>query len=111
MITKALRHELENTKVGTIVGISGHPMSGLWMLQLDTDLVHIGSGYGVRSLAACFGATEGTGDLLKKIKGKKIAYSTDAFNVLEGFTPYEEWLQALAQQGITEEQALKICGQ
>jgi len=83
---------MTDTKVGVIAGISGHPMSGLWELHFeDGTSVHIESGYGVRSLAACFGATEGTGDLSEKIKCQKIVYSVDAFGVLEGFTPIDEW--------------------
>jgi hypothetical protein len=92
-----------NTKVGTILGISGHPMSGLWTLHLDSGSALIESGYGVRILAACFGATEGTGDLLDKIRGKKIAYRVDAFGVLEGFTPYDEFLEVLKEHGLSEE--------
>lgn len=73
---------------GTIASIGGHPMSGLWTLQFDDgSLVHIESGYGVRALASCFGATEGAGDLLEKIIGKEIYYSVDAFGVLEGSRP------------------------
>lgn len=76
---------------GTIAGLSGHPMSGLWTLHFEEGgSVHIGSGYGVRTLSACFGASEGSGDLLEKIVGKEIFYSTDAFGVLEAFTPVEE---------------------
>ena len=93
-----LKKELKRTKLGTILNISGHPMSGLWALQLDTGICHIQSGYGVRALAAAFGATEGTGDLLQKIRGQQIAYSVDEFGVLEGFTPAEEFFSSLEQE-------------
>jgi len=81
----------ENICKGTIAGISGHPMSGLWNLHFeDGSFVFIESGFGVRQLSNCFGAREGSGDLLSKIKGKTIYYSKDAFNVFGGFTPEEE---------------------
>jgi len=81
----------ETMRKWTIAGIGGHPMSGLWTLQFeDGSSAHIESGYGVRALASCFGATEGTGDLLMKIRGKEIYYSVDAFGVLEAFTPVDE---------------------
>ncbi|MAH48582.1 hypothetical protein CMI37_22345 [Candidatus Pacearchaeota archaeon] len=83
---------------GTITGISGQAMSGLWMLHLDSGNVHIESGCGVRNLASAFGATEGSGDLQEKIEGKEIFYSTDAFNVLEGFTPVEDASPELVEQ-------------
>lgn len=76
-----------------ISSITGHPMSGLWTLLFESGAhAHIESGYGVRQLAACFGATEGSGDLLEKIAGQEIVYSLDDFGVLEGFTPIAEWL-------------------
>jgi len=84
---------LGTTHVGTIAGINGHPMSGLWMLTFeDGTVVHIASGFGVRSLAACFGAREGSGDLMEKIQGQKIVYTADPFNVMEMFTLYDEWV-------------------
>ena len=80
------------TKQGIIKGLTGHPMSGLWQLRFeDGHVAHIESGFGVRQLASCFGATEGTGDLLEKIVGQEIVYSVDEFGVLEGFAPIEEW--------------------
>jgi len=78
---------MDRMKFGTISGLSGHPMSGLWMLEFeDTNPVFIESGYGVRTLAQAFGATEGKGDLLEKIKGKRIRFTCDAFGILEGFS-------------------------
>lgn len=93
------------TRKARIEGISGHPMSGLWHLSMDNgDTVHIESGYGVRQLASCFGATEGEGDLLKKIQGQEIVYSVDEFGALEGFTPFEEWQgPMIPEEGIFEE--------
>ena len=83
------------TRRGTIAGLSGNPMSGLWMLAMNTDFggetVFIESGYGVRNLAACFGATEGTGDLMEKIVGQDLVYSVDEMGVLYAFTPADEW--------------------
>ena len=80
------------TRIGTIAGISGHPMSGLWQLQFeDGEMVHIESGYGVRLLANVFDAREGSGDLLDKIIGQKIVYSLDFMGVMEDFTPIDEW--------------------
>jgi hypothetical protein len=74
----------------TIAGLSGHPMSGLWMLEFeDAPPVYIGSGYGVRQLAACFGATEGSGDILEKIKGKRIRFTRDFIGEIEGFSPVD----------------------
>lgn len=75
---------------GTILRIAGHPMSGLCQLQLDSEIVHIESGYGVRHLASCFGATEGSGDLMEKIEGQVIWYSTDFMGVLESFIPDDQ---------------------
>lgn len=83
----------QTTKRATIAGMSrGAMMSGLWTLHFeDGTSVHLESGFGVRQLAACFGAHEGTGDLQEKIKGQEIVYTEDAFGILEGFTPAEEW--------------------
>jgi len=80
-------------KKGTIVTLTGHPMSGLWTLVFsDGTSVHIESGHGVRGLAAAFGAREGTGDLMEKITGQEIYYTTDemGLGILEGFTPVED---------------------
>jgi hypothetical protein len=67
-------------------------MSGLWMLAFQSGrIAHIESGYGVRQLAACFGASEGSGDLSERITGQDIYWSTDEFGVFAGFTPAEEW--------------------
>jgi len=90
----------------TIAGISGHPMSGLWQLIFtDGYTCFIESGYGVRNLAACFGATEGTGDLQEKIEGQEIVFSVDGLNVLEGFTPADDWEgPEIPEEGIEEEE-------
>ena len=88
---------------GTIIRISGHPMSGLWHLNISGRIVHIESGYGVRNLAYCFGATEGTGDLQEKIIGQEIVYTVDDFGVLEGFTPIGDWEgDEIPEEGIEE---------
>ena len=75
---------------GTISGLSGHPMSGLWTLHFEEGPpAFIESGYGVRALADCFGATEFSGDLMEKIKGQRIVYVTDFLGVMEWFAPDE----------------------
>ena len=80
------------THIGTIDTVMGHPMSGMWTLTFtDGPVVHVDSGYGVRQLAAAFGATEGAGDLIPKTKGQKIVYSADIFDVLACFTPISDW--------------------
>lgn len=83
---------------GTIAGISGDALSKLWTLHFeDGSSAQIGSGYGVRQLAVCYGATEGTGDLIEKIKGKKIFYSVNGMGVMEGFSPIEEASEELLE--------------
>jgi hypothetical protein len=92
------------TKVGIIEAIGGHPMSGLWTLQISGDMVHIESGCGVRALAACFGATEGEGDLMEKIEGQEVVYSVDGLGVLTSFTPLADWEGPdIPPEGITED--------
>ena len=88
---------------GTIRGLSGLPMSGLWDLVFeDGRIVHIESGYGVSSLASCFGATGD--DLQEKISGQEIVYTIDDMNILYGFTPTEEWEGIeIPEEGIEEE--------
>ena len=81
----------EKVLKGTIAGISGDPMSPFWTLHFeDGNSALIGLGDGVRQLAACYGATEGSGDLLEKIKGKEILYSVSDLRVMDGFSPVEE---------------------
>ena len=96
---------------GTIAAISGHPMSGLWNIHFeDGNSCHIESGYGVRQLAACFGAREGTGDLQDKIEGQDIIYSVDCMNILCGFTPTSEWEgPPIPPEGLSEEDLEKWC--
>ena len=75
---------------GTIRGIFGHPLLGLWTLEIyptdgaPIDIVHIESGYGVRRLVDCFGS-------LKNSIGKTIRYATDCVGLLEWFEPVEEY--------------------
>ena len=96
---------------GTIAAISGHPMSGLWNLHFeDGTSVHIESGHGVRQLAACYGAHEGTGDLQDSIEGQDIIYSVDCFNILCGFTPTHEWEgPPIPIEGLSEEELNEWC--
>ena len=95
---------------GTIAAISGHPMSGLWSLHFeDGTSCHIESGFGVRQLAACFDAHEGSGDLQDKIEGQDIIYSVDAFNMLCGFTPAHEWEgPPIPPEGLEEEEIVEL---
>lgn len=94
------------TKIGIIEGLSGHPMSGLWTLHFeDGNVCHIESGGGVRRLAACFDAHEGSGDLQDKIKGQEVVYSVDDMGVLFGFTPVCDWEgpEDIPPEGIEED--------
>ena len=78
-------------KVGTIAGLDYQFPSGLALLAFTNGkLVYVESGCGLRSLAWCFGAIEGKGDLLEKIVGRKIRYETDCMNVMEWFAPLED---------------------
>ena len=82
-----------------IAGISGDALSKLWTLHFeDGSSAKIGSGSGVRQLASCYGATEGTGDLVGKIKGKEIFYSVNEMGVMEGFNPVEEASEELLEE-------------
>ena len=98
------------TRRGTIDHIEGHPMSGLWLLVFtDGRSAHIESGYGVRQLAACFDAHEGSGDLMEKIKGQEIAYTTDEFGVMEAFTPIEDFaLELEPDRDYTDEELMEM---
>ena len=77
-------------RVGTIAGLDYQFPSGIAVLALTNgETVYVESGCGLRSLAACFGATEGKGDLREKILGRRIRYEIDFMNVMEWFTPLE----------------------
>ena len=78
-------------KVGTIAGLDYQFPSGIALLAFTNGkLVYVESGCGLRSLASCFGAIEGKGDLLEKIVGRKIRYETDCMNVMEWFALLED---------------------
>ena len=80
----------KHQRVGTIAGVDYQFPSGLALLAFTNgQVVYVESGYGLRSLASCFGATEGKGDLQEKILGRKIRYETDFMNVMEWFAPLE----------------------
>jgi len=100
------------THIGTIDTVMGHPMSGMWTLTFtDGPVVHISSGRGVRQLAAAFGATEGAGDLIPKIKGQKIVYAADMFDVLAGFTPIDAWQgPEIPAEGIDNDELNELLG-
>lgn len=84
---------------GTLSGISGGALSKLWTLHFkDGSSAQIGSGHGVRTLAKVYGATEGAGDLIEKIKGKEIFYSVNEIGVMEGFSPVEEADEELLEE-------------
>lgn len=86
---------------GIIAGISGDASSELWTLQFkDGSSARIRSGSGVRTLARVYGATEGTSDLIEKVKGKEIFYSVDEMGVMEGFTPVEEASEKDSMKGV-----------
>jgi hypothetical protein len=77
-------------KVGTIAGLDYRFPSGIAVLAFTNGkIVYVESGCGLRTLASCFGATEGKGDLVEKILGRKIRYETDFMNVMEWFVPLE----------------------
>ena len=77
-------------RVGTIAGLHYQFPSGLALLAFTNgEIVYVESGCGLRTLASCFGATEGKGDLGKKILGRQIRYQTDFMNVMEWFVPLE----------------------
>ena len=77
-------------RVGTIAGLHYQFPSGLALLAFTNgEIVYVESGCGLRTLASCFGATEGKGDLREKILGRQIRYGTDFMNVMEWFAPLE----------------------
>ena len=83
-------------RLATIRGLSYQFPSGLATLHLEepdgsTPSVYVEAGAGLRALASCYGATEGSGDLLEKIVGQEIVYDTDSMGVLEAFTPKDRW--------------------
>jgi hypothetical protein len=77
-------------RVGTIAGLDYQFPSGIAVLSFTNGkVVYIESGCGLRALASCFGATEGKGDLLEKILGRRIRYETDFMNAMVWFAPLE----------------------
>jgi hypothetical protein len=88
-LTKRMEFEA-GTQVGRIVGIDGHPMSGLWQIRFDTgDMALIESGHGMRQLARAFNINEGR-DGIAAFYGRMIRYTKDSFGVLEGFDKVDE---------------------
>ena len=83
-------------KFDVIAGININMSSGLASLVFQSgNFCHVESGYGVRVIAAAFGATD---DLLEKIEDQAIFYEVDEFNILQAFTP-----NALASQELIDE--------
>lgn len=81
-------------KRGKIDGFSGSWGSGLGYLIIDGQPVPCDNGPTVRGLEACFGNVIGKAhDVVSGPSwvGKEIVYSVDAFGLLEGFTPAEDW--------------------
>lgn len=80
------RGSMNAYKTGKILGICGHPLSGLAHIIIQgndfSEVVHLESGFGLRQIANAFGSLEAA-------KGKTIRYSTDFLSVLEGFSPVE----------------------
>ena len=76
--------ELAELRIGRIKGIGGPWSSGLWQVYFeDGTACHIESGYGVRTIAQCYGN-------LQDARGKLIRYYTDSFNVMTCFEPIED---------------------
>lgn len=93
------------TKRGVIRGVDSRYLSGLALMYVGDEVVYVESGIGLRSLASCFGAHEGTGDLNEKIQGQEIVYSVDHMNVLCGFTPIDQWEgPEIPEEGIEEDE-------
>jgi len=79
--------ELEEMRLGRIKGIGGPWGSGLWQVYFeDGTSCHIESGYGVRTIAHCYGD-------LQNAKGKLIRYCTDDLGVMTCFEPIEDELR------------------
>jgi len=82
---------------GTIEGFAGSWGSGLGYLLVSGRAIPCDNGQTVRSLDDAFPGAIGAGHCVDNamLVGKEIAYSVDgAFGLLEGFTPYDEWLEA-----------------
>jgi hypothetical protein len=78
--------ELPELRIGRIKGIGGPWGSGLWQVYFDDGTsCHIESGYGVRTIAQCYGN-------LPNARGKLIRYCTDYLNVMTCFEPMEDAL-------------------
>lgn len=88
-----------NVFKGTILGLHGTWMSGLAHLRIRDErrgevTVHCENGQTVRCLEGAFGNVIGEGHTINNETGghigKEIYYSTDAFGILEGFSPADE---------------------
>ena len=78
--------ELAELRTGRIKAIGGPWDSGLWQVSFeDGASCHIESGYGVRTIAQCYGN-------LQDARGKPIRYYTDSLNVMTCFEPIEDEL-------------------
>ena len=78
------QNDVTEPRFGRIKEISGPVGSGLLQVYFDDgSLCHIESGYGVRTIAQCYGS-------LHEAKGKVIGYYTDSFNMMVCFEPVDD---------------------
>jgi hypothetical protein len=78
------KNEIGEPRFGRIKDINGPWDSGLWQVYFyDGTFCHIESGYGVRTIAQCYGN-------LQNAIGKSISYGTDYLNVMTCFKPIED---------------------
>ena len=76
--------KLEEMRYGRIEGIGGSWDSGLWQVYFeDGTFCHIESGYGVRTIAQCYGN-------LKNAQGNLIYYCTDDLNIMTCFDTVQD---------------------
>jgi hypothetical protein len=76
--------EPEELRYGRIKAIGGSRGSGLWQVYFkDGTFCHIESGYGVRTVAYCYGS-------LQNAIGKLIRYCTDDLGMMTCFEPIED---------------------
>lgn len=77
-------NEVTEPRLGRIKKINGPIGSGLWQVYFDDgSFCHIESGYGVRTIAQCYGS-------LHEAQGKVIGYHTNSFNMMICFEPVDD---------------------
>lgn len=89
---------------GTLQGFAGSWMSGLGQLIINGLPVTCENAPTVRALEGCFGNVIQTGHTAssKSFKGRRVAFSVDAFGILEGFTPLGEFRKMNPQVKLVE---------